>query len=97
MSTANGDPQLSNAERAERGADWAYTTMGRVATTANNAARLELRENAMLHARIAETFAIRDQAEANRDLARAQTQLALSMDRLVDELARRRGEPEQAQ
>jgi hypothetical protein len=94
----NGDrmPAAQLAGSAEECAKvaWRGVNLSRQSTVpdVSRAARTE----AAIYARVGETFAMRDLADSNRDLARAQNQLALSVDALVDELRIRRGVPEDA-
>lgn len=58
--------------------------------------RLILKNTAAIHARVSETYALRDQARAMRELAASNDRLAASYDLLVDEMRARRGAPEAA-
>jgi hypothetical protein len=83
-----------NDARAEHGGEMAYDTLEWARTQPKPPERREMREAAAVYARIAETFAMRDLADAHRELAKSNDRLALSYDVLTDEMRRRRGVPE---
>lgn len=85
----------SPADRARRIATEAYDASRWAAGTAKKDDRDGLRQGAAICARVAETLATLDLADAQRELAASNDRLSLSYDSLTDEMRRRRGIPAQ--
>jgi hypothetical protein len=99
VSARNGDRPLTAdqlAVSAEKCATvaWNGVNLSRGSTVPET--KQAARQEAAIYARVGETFALRDVADSNRELARAQMQLAVSVDALIDELRVARGVPDQA-
>lgn len=98
VGTVTGEDR-ERAQQRERGdysaglrhAEAAYDALLKEMQAIRPDERAIYRQTADMHARLSQTYALRDQARSQRQLAQAEDRLSVSVDALVDELRAARG------